>query len=436
MSGDQNRENVRKNIIEFFKQKHDEFIPGKTRIRYAGAVYDEKEILSMVDTLLEGWFGLGKRGAEFERGLSSLIGVKNAVLANSGSSANLIAISTLLDKSVKSHLNPGDEVITPAVTFPTTFNPLLQNGLIPVVLDVDPQTYNLNASDVAKAVTEKTKAIMLPHTLGNPNEMDAIMEIVEKHNLFIIEDACDALGSKYAGRMMGSFGNIATFSFYPAHHLTMGEGGAAVTNDDVLAKVMTSIRDWGRACWCRTDQNLPEGACNNRFNFKINDIPYDHRYIYSRIGYNLKPTEIQAAMGVEQLKKFPQFVEARKKNFKFLYDSLYELEDIFIFPKSLPKSDPCWFAFPLTIKDRSRLDRNRFVKALESKNIETRLMFAGNIIRQPAYADSKYKVFGKLDNADHIMCNTFFLGVFPGMTEGKLNYMVETFKTCIREARK
>lgn len=436
MSEDKIREDIRKNIALFCKQKHDVFVPGKTRIRYSGAVYDEKEIGAMVDTILDGWFGLGKRGAEFERGLASLIGVKNALLANSGSSANLVAVSALLDKNIGGHLRPGDEVITPAVTFPTTFNPLLQNGLVPVVVDVNPETYNMDASDVAKAVTNRTKAIMLPHTLGNPNEMDAMMELAEKCDLFVIEDTCDALGSRYAGRMLGSFGDIATFSFYPAHHITMGEGGAAVTDDDLLAKTMVSIRDWGRACWCRTDQNLPEGACGNRFNFKINGVPYDHKYTYSRIGYNLKPTEIQAAMGVEQLKKLPQFIESRKRNFRFLYDSLREFEDVFIFPKSLPKADPCWFAFPLTIKDRSKLDRNDFVKALESRNIETRLMFAGNIIRQPAYVDSKYKVFGNLDNADRVMHSTFFLGVFPGMSKEKLGYIVDAFRSCVRGAMK
>lgn len=436
MSEETSREDVHKSIVGFCRQKRNEFVPGKSRIRYAGAVYDEKEILAMVDAILDGWFGLGKCGMEFERRLASLIGVKNALLTNSGSSANLVAVTSLMDKSIKNHFNPGDEVITPAVTFPTTFNPLLQNNLVPVVLDVNPETYNIDASDIRAAITPKTKAIMLPHMLGNPNEMDVIMEIVEKYGLFLIEDSCDALGSKYNDRMLGSFGNIATFSFYPAHHITMGEGGAAITNDDKLAKIMVSIRDWGRACWCRTDQNLPEGACKSRFNFKINGIPYDHKYMYSQIGYNLKPTEIQAAMGIEQLKKFPQFIEARKKNFRFLYASLSGFEDIFIFPKSLPKADPCWFGFPLTIRDCSKLSRNDFVKALESKNIETRLMFAGNITRQPAYTDSKYRVFGKLDNADRVMHNTFFLGVFSGMTEEKLNYIVETFKACIREVKK
>jgi CDP-6-deoxy-D-xylo-4-hexulose-3-dehydrase len=436
MSEDKIREKIMRDIEEFCRERRDVFIPGKTRIRYSGAVYDEKEVSAMVNAVLDGWFGLGKRGAEFERGLASFIGVKNALLANSGSSANLIAITALMNRNIRGRLSPGDEVITPAVTFPTTFNPLLQNGLVPIVMDVNPKTYNIEASEIEKAVTSRTKALMLPHTLGNPNEMDVIMDVAEKYGLFVLEDACDALGSKYAGRMLGSFGDIATFSFYPAHHITMGEGGAAVTDDDVLAKIMVSVRDWGRDCWCRTDQNLPEGACGNRFNFKINGIPYDHKYTYSRIGYNLKPTEIQAAMGVEQLKKLPHFAEARKRNFAFLRDALAEFEDLFIFPESLPKADPCWFAFPLTIREGSGIGRNAFVSALERRNIETRLMFAGNIIRQPAYEDSKYRVVGNLENADRVMNGTFFLGTFPGMTKEKLDYIVDAFKACVKETKK
>lgn len=429
-----NEKKIRKEIFLKIKEIYNlqkartKFIPGKTKIHYSGRVYNEKEMIVAVDAILDFYLTFGKRGLNFEKKFAKINKTKYTILVNSGSSANLVAVSTICSKNIKNHLKPGDEVITPAVTFPTTVNPIIQNNLIPVFVDVDLGTYNMNIELMKEATTKETKAIVIPHTLGNPNDMKEVMDFAKEKNLFVIEDACDALGSKLNGKFCGTFGDMGTFSFYPAHHITMGEGGAIITNDYMLAKTARSIRDWGRDCFCEPGDTNPNGACGNRFNFKINGIPYDHKYIYSNIGYNLKVLDIQAAIGLAQLKKLPKFEKARKKNFRILYNILEKYEDFFILPKWLPNADPSWFAFPITIKENAPFNREELIRYLESKQIETRLLFAGNIIRQPAYSGIKYRIHKKLVNSDFIMKNTFFIGVYPGITNEMMSYIETCFK--------
>ncbi len=423
-----------KNFFEFKKNKTKPLI-GKNYIQYAAAVYDENEIISIVNSLLDGWFGLGKNAEKFEIEFSNFLNSKYTILTNSGSSANLLSITALMQHQIENRLKKGDEVITAAVTFPTTFNPIIQNNLKPVLIDVDSDTYNINSEKIREAISHKTRLIMVPHTLGNPNEMDTIMEIAEDYNIFVIEDACDALGSKYKGKMCGTFGDMGTFSFYPAHHMTMGEGGAIVTNNPELKIILESLRDWGRACFCKWNEKNPNGACGRRFDFKIDNISYDHRYVYTNIGYNLKPLDFQAAMGIEQLKKLPKFIQKRKKNFKTLYNEFLNYEDYFILPKSIEGADPSWFAFPLTIRDNVSFERNEILRWLEKCNIQTRLLFAGNIIHQPAYKKVKYRIVGKLNNSDKIMKNSFFIGVYPGITEEEIKYILLKFSEFIKKHR-
>ena len=414
------------------------FRPGKDLVRYAGAVYDHEEIEYMVDAILDGWFGVGKYTRRFETELSKLLGVKKTIMTNSGSSANLLAVSALLSDQLPddSRLKPGDEVITPAVTFSTTLNPVIQNDLVPVLLDVDIKTYNVSAKDLEVALSNKTRAILVPHTLGNPNEMDALMDCAEEHDLFLIEDACDALGSKYDGRYVGSFGSFGTFSFYPAHQITTGEGGAIVTSDEELSETALSMRDWGRACVMPicNPLNCPDKGCPKSVRFEgtssSEDLPedYDKRYTYANIGYNLKPTEIQAAMGLAQLKKLARFIELRRKNFRLLHDEFESYEDFFVLPESLPKSDPCWFAFPLTVKKSAPFERKDVVQWLTKHNIEVKMLFAGNILKHPAYRNINCRVPQKLTNSDQIMRSSFFVGVYPGMTEEKMEYVIDVFR--------
>ena len=409
-------------ITEYYKTKkvQDSFIPGKSRIQYAGRIYDEREMILATDAILDFWLTLGNYAKKFERNFSNFLGIKNVILTNSGSSANLLAVASLKSVQLDNRLKDGDEVITPAATFPTTFNPIVQNNLIPVLVDVQIGTYNADAQKVKDALSKKTRAIVLPHTLGNPNEMDVIMDIAEEHDLFVIEDACDALGSKYNGKYLGSFGVFGTFSFYPAHQITMGEGGAVVTDDETLASIALSLRDWGRACVCRRcllslGQHCPLG-------FQKASLA---KYIYTNIGYNLKPTDIQAAIGLAQLEKLPRFIEKRKKNFSILYDGFLKYEKYFVLPESLPKADPCWFAFPLTVKKNAPFTRNEIVSWYEKYGIETRPLFAGNIIRQPGYREVNFRIAQKLENTDQIMKRTFFIGVYPGIDEERMNYILE-----------
>ncbi len=417
-------------LERILSQKKKEFIPGKTTIHYAWAVYDHQEIFAALKSLLSGWFGIGKYASEFEKHFSNFLGIRHCVLANSGSSANLLAVESV-------RIPKGAEAITPAITFPTTLNPLLQKGIKPVFMDINSRTYNINAAELENAFSEKVKLVMLPHTLGNPNEMDRIMEFAEEHDLYVIEDACDALGSRYKGKYVSTFGDEGTFSFYPAHHITMGEGGAVVTNNEELSLTVRSFRDWGRACVCPvcTISLDPNAYCPLRFS-KTPLPDYDKRFTYINIGYNLKPLDLQAAIGLQQLQRLPDFIRKRKENFRKLYNEFLNFEDYFILPESLPKADPCWFAFPLTVKDDAPFKRKDIVQFLGDHHIDTRPLFAGNILKQPAYKDIDYRAVGKFDNSDRVMASSFFIGVHPGLTEDMLDYMINTFEAFIRKVKK
>jgi CDP-6-deoxy-D-xylo-4-hexulose-3-dehydrase len=404
--------------------QHKEFIQGQDHISYAGRVYDEKEMISLVDSALDFWLTAGRYAKQFEEELANFLGLKYCLLTNSGSSANLLAISALTSPKLgERRLKPEDEVITTACGFPTTVSPIIQNNLIPVFIDVDLGTYNIQVDIIEEAVTEKTKAIFIPHTLGNPAELDKIVEIVKKHDLWFIEDNCDAIGSKYKGKYTGTFGHISTCSFYPAHHITMGEGGAVLTNDLLLKKIIASFRDWGRDCYCEPGH---DNTCGKRFGWQLGKLPfgYDHKYIYSHIGYNLKITDMQAAIGVEQLKKLPGFIEQRKENFTSLYKFFKQYEKYFVLPKTEKNSEPCWFGFPLLVKEETSFDRNEIVRYLEENKIATRMLFGGNLTKQPAYKNTKYRISGNLKNTDLVMNNLFWIGVYPGITEEKMDYII------------
>jgi CDP-4-dehydro-6-deoxyglucose reductase, E1 len=423
------RQEIHDRVMEIYKLREEakEFIPGETKINYAGRVFDEKEMVAVVDSALDFWLTLGAKGRQFCDEFSSYLGMKHCLVTNSGSSSNLVAVSALCSKELKNPIRPGDEVITTAMTFPTTLSPIIQNGLIPVFVDIEEDTYNIDASKIEEAITEKTRAIMFAHTLGNPAEIDKIMDIARRYNLYVIEDTCDALDSKYDGKLCGTFGDFSTYSFYAAHHMTMGEGGAVCTNSSELYKDALSIRDWGRACFCQTGEANYKGACNHRFEFKYEGLPdgYDHKYVYSNIGYNLKPLDIQCAMGIEQIKKLPAFTERRKHNFSVLYNCFKQYEDKFILPRVLPKAEPSWFAIPITVREDAGFSKKEFVMYLEERLIETRMLFAGNILRQPGYNDINHRVAGDLKYTDQVLFRTFFLGVYPGMTDGKLQYIID-----------
>lgn len=411
-----------------------QFTPGKSLIRYAGAVYNKKELNAMVDIMLTGWFGLGTEGELLEKELAAYLGAKAAFLTNSGSSADLLAVASLMSYQFSQHLEPGDEVITPACTFPAVVAALVHHRLKPVFVDVDIETLNPRAEDIEKAITKKTKMIFLVHTLGNPNDMTPIMRIAKEHNLLVLEDNCDAFGSTYDGKKTGSFGIMSAESFYPAHHMTTaGEGGAVFINDLRLKRIVQSLREWGRACWCGASGGGTNGVCGVRFKYKIDDIPYDHKYIFSHIGYNLKPIELQAAMGRVQLKKVERFIEARKRNFAKYYAFFQKYSDFFILLKALPCADPSWFAFPLTIKAGAPFDRLQITKYLEDNMIQTRPIFAGNILRQPGFKDIDYKVSGELTNSNMTFTNTFFIGVYPGLTNTMISYTMEIFQQFLKK---
>jgi CDP-4-dehydro-6-deoxyglucose reductase, E1 len=409
------------------RQKQSEFIAGTTPIHYAGRVYDEQELISLVDASLDFWLTSGRYADRFEKNLATFLGMKYCLLTNSGSSANLLAVSALTSPKLKEkRLKAGDEVITTACGFPTTLNPILQNNLVPVFLDVELGTYNIQADRIEEAVSDKTKAIMVPHTLGNPADLDTILRMVKKYDLWFIEDNCDALGSRYRGKFTGTFGHISTCSFYPAHHITMGEGGAVCTNDPLLKKIIASFRDWGRDCWC--DPGC-DNSCGKRFDWQLGGLPhaYDHKYIYSHVGYNLKVTDMQAAIGVEQLRKLPSFIEKRKENFKTLYQDLKKYENYFILPKVTPHTEPSWFGFPLIIREDAPFNREDIVRYLEDHKIATRMLFGGNLIKQPAYSEMKYRSPSPLVNTDLVMDSLFWIGVYPGLTEEKIRFVLEKF---------
>lgn len=422
------RSEIFEHVREFYALRSQEvFTSGTSHINYAGRVYDEKELISLVDASLDFWLTTGRYADQFEKDLAAFLGVKYCLLTNSGSSANLLAISALTSPKLgEKRLKPGDEVITSACGFPTTLNPILQNNLVPVFLDVELGTYNIQAGRIEDAISDKTKAIMIPHTLGNPADLETIMKMVKKHDLWFIEDNCDALGSRYRGKFTGSFGHLSTFSFYPAHHITMGEGGAVCTDDPLLRKIIASFRDWGRDCWC--DPGC-DNTCGKRFDWQLGDLPtgYDHKYIYSHVGYNLKVTDMQAAIGVEQLRKLPGFIEKRKANFKTLYRNLKKYENYLMLPHATPHSDPSWFGFPIIVKEDAPFNREDIVKYLENHKIATRMLFGGNLIKQPAYSDMKYRSLDTLVNTDLVMNNLFWIGVYPGLTEEKIRFVLEKF---------
>lgn len=398
---------------------------GETKINYAGRVYNAQEIVNLVDASLDFWLTAGPYANRLERRLKEYFHAKDVLLVNSGSSANLVMMATLMSHQLDGQLLPGDEVITPAVTFPTTLAPILQAGCIPVFVDCELGTYNIDASQIESALSERTRAILIPHTLGNPCDMDVIATIARKHNLFLLEDVCDAFGSRFDGRLVGTFGDMASLSFYPAHHITMGEGGGVIVNKQEMRRVCKSIRDWGRDCWCESGQN---DACGKRFEWQLGDLPmgYDHKYIYSNIGYNLKVTDMQAAVGLAQMDKIDRFIQARKMNFTRYYKGLQGLEDYIVLPRWHKKADSAWFGFPITV--RENVDRLQLISWLEEAKIETRLVFGGNIIRQPAFLNVPHTVHGTLNESDRIMNNAFFIGVYPGLTEEMIDYVIKRIR--------
>jgi len=404
------------------------FVPGQTRVHYASRTYDERELTAAVEAVLDFWLTAGPRADIFERRLAEYLGVRHALAVNSGSSANLVAVTALRSRRIKRPLEPGDEVITPAVGFPTTVAPIVQNGLVPVFVDCQLGTYNLDPAQLELALSDRTRALLFAHTLGNPVEMGPVMEFARAHGLYVIEDVCDALGATYEGQRVGAFGDLATLSFYPAHHITTGEGGAVLTDDHQLARIAQSVRDWGRDCWCRYD-SPPAGACHRRFEWEIPDLnePYDHRYIFVEIGYNLKMTDVQAAIGLAQLDKLPDFIATRKRNFARIYEGLKPYEEFLILPTCSERADPSWFACPITVRAGAPFSRRDLVTFLEERNIETRLLFAGNIVRQPGYCHIEHRTVGDLPNSDFVLRSTFFVGVYPGLDEARIAYMLEAF---------
>jgi len=409
-----------------FKER--EFIPNVSEVPVSGKVIGTLELQNMVEASLDGWLTTGRFNQQFEEKLSKFLGIKCVLTVNSGSSANLIAFSTLTSSKLKERaIQKGDEVISVAAGFPTTVNPIIQFGAIPVFVDVKIPTYNVDENLIEAAITSKTRAVMLAHTLGNPFNIKKIKEICDKHNLWLIEDSCDALGSKFNGQIIGTFGDLATLSFYPAHHITMGEGGAVFTNSKKLERIAESFRDWGRDCYCEPGK---DNTCNKRFSWKLGDLPfgYDHKYTYSHLGYNMKITDMQAACGLAQLESLDKFINKRKENFNFLYKNLKNLDEFLILPEPEKDSDPSWFGFPLSLKKNKKSTRDDLIKYLNNNKIHTRLLFSGNIIKQPYMKNIIYKVSGDLRNTDFVMENTFWIGLYPGLNEQHLRYTCDKIR--------
>jgi len=424
------RDRIRALVAEYHREAFPsfEFVPGSSPVPISGRVFDEQELELLVDSSLDFWLTTGRFAEQFEREFAKVAGVREAVLVNSGSSANLLAVTALTSPKLGDRrLKPGDEVITLAAGFPTTVNPILQNGLIPVFVDVQIPTFNVDVSYLEAALSERTRAVIFAHTLGNPFDLDAVTAFAKKHDLWLIEDCCDAVGSTYRGQNVGTFGDLATVSFYPAHHITMGEGGCVLTNKPLMRTLVESFRDWGRDCWCAPGK---ENTCGKRFDWQQGDLPhgYDHKYIYSHVGYNLKATDMQAAVGGAQLKKLPGFIEARKRNFAYLKAGLKDtkVEEQFVLPEATPNSDPSWFGLPLLVRETAPFSRNALIDFLYAKKIATRQLFGGNLVRQPAYADLKYRVVGDLRMSDRVMNQAFWIGVYPGLTQPMLDYVLET----------
>lgn len=405
------------------------FQPGTSVIPPSGKVLGASELKNMVDASLDGWLTTGRFNEAFEKRFADFVGVAHALTTTSGSSANLLAFTALTSHKLGDRaLKTGDEVITVAAGFPTTVNPILQNGMVPVFVDVDIPTYNIDPKQIEVAITERTRAIMVAHTLGNPFDLDAVMAIARKHNLWVIEDCCDALGSRYKGQHVGTFGHIATCSFYPAHHITMGEGGMIFTGDHELKKIIESFRDWGRDCYCPPGK---DNTCGKRFGWQLGSLPfgYDHKYTYSHLGYNLKITDMQAACALAQMDRLPEFIAARKRNFAYLKTRLKSCEEFLILPESTVGSEPSWFGFPITVRESANIARVELIKYLDQYKIGTRLLFAGNLTRQPYFEGRQYRVSGELTNTDIIMNNTFWIGVYPGLTEAMLDYVADQIES-------
>lgn len=399
-----------------------QFLPGQSMVPPSGKVLGTEEFVHMVDAALDGWLTTGRYNEAFEAGLAGYLGVSHALTCNSGSSANLLALSALTSPILGARaLQAGDEVITAAAGFPTTVNPILQNGLVPVFVDSHIPTYNPTPASIEAAIGPRTRAIMMAHTLGNPLEMEAIRGIADRHDLWLVEDCCDALGSLHKGRKVGGWGHIGTLSFYPAHHITMGEGGAVFTQDSMLKRAIESFRDWGRDCWCNPGC---DNTCGKRFDWQLGELPagYDHKYVYAHAGYNLKITDMQAALGLAQLNRIDGFCQARREHFAYLNQRLKGLEEFLILPEATPESDPAWFGFPITLTPDAPFDRVDLLRFLDQRKIGTRLLFAGNLIRQPYFAGRQYRIAGTLENASRIMNNTFWIGVWPGLSQEMLDF--------------
>ena len=430
MGAGRKQEKLRQQILElveeFAREDFDNkkpFIPGETHIPVSGKAIGAEEIQYAVDACLDGWFTTGRFAEQFEKEFAKTMHQRYCILTNSGSSANLLALSSLTSPQLEDRcLKPGDEVITVAAGFPTTVNPIIQNGLVPVFVDVNLNDYGIDVEQLEEAWSPQVKAVMLAHTMGNPFNLGKLTEFVNKHNLWFIEDCCDAVGSKYNGEMVGTLGDLATVSFYPAHHITMGEGGAVLTNSPKLKKIVESFRDWGRDCWCATGK---ANTCSQRFDWKLGDLPhgYDHKYIYSHIGYNFKLTDMQAAIGLAQLRKLDHFISKRKENYRYLYENLQKLSDILVLPEPANNSDPSWFGFPIRIKEKSSVQRSELVSYLSQRNIDTRLLFGGNLTKQPAYQNATFRKVGNFINTDIILNQVFWLGVTPILTERQLSYV-------------
>jgi len=425
------RDEILQKVSEYgaLKYQHQSFNPGDSTVPVSGKVLDENELKFMVDASLDGWLTTGRFNEEFEKKLAHFLGVKYLLTTNSGSSANLLAFSALTsDQLGEKAIQPGDEVITVAGGFPTTVNPMMHYGITPVFVDLDLATHNIDVTQLENAYSPKVKAVMIAHSLGNPFNLKAILEFCKKYNLWLIEDNCDALGSKYNGQLTGTFGDIGTLSFYPAHHITMGEGGAVFTQNAKLKKIIESFRDWGRDCYCQPGK---DNTCGKRFNWQLGNLPqgYDHKYTYSHMGFNLKITDMQAACGLAQLDKLDSFITARKDNFNYLKEKLQSCEEFIHLPEATENSDPSWFGFLITLKENAGVNRVDFLKYLDQNKIGTRLLFAGNLTKQPYMINRQYRIVGNLDNTDYIMNNSFWIGVYPGLTKEMLDFMANKIET-------
>ncbi len=430
---------VREKILDMVAEHYAEqfparkFIPGETPVPVSGRVFDADDVRTLVDSSLDFWLTTGRFADEFEKQFARYFDVRGASLLNSGSSANLVALSCLTSPRLDDGaLQPGDEVITVAAGFPTTVNPIIQNRLVPVFIDAELPTFQVKASDLEAALSPRTRAVMIAHTLGNPFDLDLVTSFCKRNNLWLVEDCCDALGAEFAGRKVGTFGDLATFSFYPAHHITMGEGGCVITNTPLLTTLAESFRDWGRDCWCDPGK---DNTCGKRFDWQLGALPhgYDHKYIYSHVGYNLKATDMQAAVGVAQLRKLSGFISTRRRNFDYLMERLKPLEDALILPEATPNSNPSWFGMPLAVRP-GKLTRHALVQYLDGRKIATRQIFAGNLVRQPAYQNVEHRVVGDLAGSDFIMDHAFWIGVYPGLTLEMLDYVAESITAFVHSA--